>query len=155
MWCLKKNNRFYICNSFQIFPQNFPNKNNRKQGNNRFQNLPIQGAIKNHNTYFCKDFISAIVKLHTYVLYIDWANLLSHFTIKIKLNLIIGSNKYPSGRGGETGEDRTRMTSISKGVGADWGTDASSLSHIFIPTSSSGDPCYLGLQANKCTLKPG
>lgn len=66
-----------------------------------------------------------------------------------------GSNKYQPRGNGEDGEERGRMATISKGAGADWSTDASSLSHIFIPTSSSGDACYLGVLANECKQTSG
>lgn len=76
-----------------------------------------------------------------------------------------GSNKYPPTSGasapsqktiGETdGEEHARMATSSKGVGADWGADASSLSHVFIPTSSSGDACYLGISSNECKQPSG
>ena len=70
-----------------------------------------------------------------------------------------GSNKYPvqrsCGGGAEDAEERTQMATTAKGMGADWATDASSFSHIFIPTSSSGDSCYLGIEANECKQTSG
>ena len=47
------------------------------------------------------------------------------------------------------------MATTSTGVGADWSSDASSLSHIFISTSSSGDACYLGIMTNDCKHTSG
>ena len=67
--------------------------------------------------------------------------------------IFLGSNKYPARN--EDGEDRGRMATTSTGVGADWSSDASSLSHIFISTSSSGDACYLGIMTNDCKHTSG
>lgn len=64
-----------------------------------------------------------------------------------------GSNKYPPKP--EDGEERTRMATSVTGVGADWSCDASSFSHIFISTSSSGDACYLGITSNDCKISSG
>ena len=61
-----------------------------------------------------------------------------------------GSNKYP-----RTDEDeKGRMAITSTGVGADWSSEASSLSHVFIPTSS-GDTCYLGMTTSDCKQSSG
>ena len=61
-----------------------------------------------------------------------------------------GSNKYP-----RTDEDeKGRMAITSTGVGADWSSEASSLSHVFIPTSS-GDTCYLGMTTSDCKHSSG
>jgi len=67
--------------------------------------------------------------------------------------LFLGSNKYPPKP--EDGEERTRMATSVTGVGADWSCDASSFSHIFISTSSSGDACYLGITSNDCKISSG
>ena len=47
------------------------------------------------------------------------------------------------------------MATSVTGVGADWSCDASSFSHIFISTSSSGDACYLGITSNDCKISSG
>ena len=54
----------------------------------------------------------------------------------------------------EDGEDRGKMATGCKGMGADWGADASSFSHVFIPTSTSGDECYLKI-LNECKINSG
>ena len=61
-----------------------------------------------------------------------------------------GSNKYPRPDDDEKG----RMAITSTGVGADWSSEASSLSHVFIPTSS-GDTCYLGMTTSDCKHSSG
>ena len=81
------------------------------------------------------------------------------FPLSFLLSFRSGSNKYPvqrsCGGGAEDAEERTQMATTAKGMGADWATDASSFSHIFIPTSSSGDSCYLGIEANECKQTSG
>ena len=69
---------------------------------------------------------------------------------KLGLFCFLGSNKYPNATGEDGVEDSAKMATSYKGAGADWGADASSLSHIFVPTSSSGDSCYLGFLTGEC-----
>jgi len=55
--------------------------------------------------------------------------------------LILGSNHLPVPGEDNGGSTRGRMSTNCRGPGADWTSKASSLSHIFIP-SSSGESCY-------------
>ena len=46
--------------------------------------------------------------------------------------------------GGEQDEEeRKRMSTGYNGPSADWTANSSSLSHIFVPTSNTGDSCYV------------
>ena len=65
---------------------------------------------------------------------------------------ILGSAKLPTRAttSSEDGEDRGKMATGCKGMGADWGTEASSFSHIWIPTSTSGDASYLRILGFDC-----
>lgn len=70
------------------------------------------------------------------------------------LKLYLGSHKIPliaeyqPGinsilQGGEQDEEeRKRMSTGFNGPSADWTSNSSSLSHIFVPTSNTGDSCY-------------
>ena len=40
-------------------------------------------------------------------------------------------------------EERKRMSTGYHGPSADWTANASSISHIFVPTSNTGDSCYV------------
>jgi hypothetical protein len=58
------------------------------------------------------------------------------------LSAFLGSNHLPV-INDEGGSSLTRMSTTCRGPGADWTSNASSVSHIFVQ-SSSGDSCYLG-----------
>ena len=47
------------------------------------------------------------------------------------------------------------MATSCKGMGADWGTEASSFSHVWIPTSTSGDASYLRILGYECKASSG
>jgi hypothetical protein len=55
---------------------------------------------------------------------------------------------YPNLQGEQDEEERKRMSSNYNGPSADWTANSSSLSHIFVPTSNTGDSCYVN--SNDC-----
>ena len=46
-------------------------------------------------------------------------------------------------QGEQDEEERKRMATQYNGPSADWTANSSSLSHIFVPTSNTGDSCYV------------
>ena len=46
-------------------------------------------------------------------------------------------------QGEQDEEERKRMSTQYMGPSADWTANSSSLSHIFVPTSNTGDSCYV------------
>jgi len=75
-------------------------------------------------------------------MYVELSYLDSTKQLTFQCLIQTGSNHLPV-INDENGSALVHMSTTCRGAGADWTSNASSVSHIFVP-SSSGDSCYLG-----------